>query len=66
MAMENRSDSWEYRRKFYLQPDSANPVKLWVNDFDQNGNPDDILSKTVKGKDMPVFLKHDLNFKCRY
>ncbi|HET7000077.1 MAG TPA: FG-GAP-like repeat-containing protein [Puia sp.] len=48
---------------FYLQPDSAAPVKLWVNDYDQNGNMDNILSRTVDGKDMPVFLKHDLEFQ---
>ena len=24
---------------FYLHPDSANPVKFWVNDFDHNGIP---------------------------
>ena len=45
---------------FYLHPDSLNPVKLWVNDFDQNGNIDNVLTRTVHGKDMPVFLKHDL------
>lgn len=44
----------------YLSVDSANPVKLWVNDFDQNNIPDKVLSKTVDGKDMPVFLKRDL------
>jgi hypothetical protein len=48
---------------FYLHPDSANPVKLWVNDYDQNGNMDNILSKTIGGKDMPVFLKHDMEFQ---
>ncbi|MDP9040732.1 MAG: FG-GAP-like repeat-containing protein [Bacteroidota bacterium] len=48
---------------FYLQPDSARPVKLWVNDYDQNGNMDNILSRTVDGKDMPVFLKHDMEFQ---
>ncbi|MEJ0083354.1 MAG: hypothetical protein WDM78_20935 [Puia sp.] len=48
---------------FYLQPDSAAPVKLWVNDYDQNGNMDNILSRTVDGKDMPVFLKHDMEFQ---
>jgi hypothetical protein len=48
---------------FYLHPDSAAPVKLWVNDFDQNGNIDNILSRTVGGKDMPVFLKHDMEFQ---
>jgi hypothetical protein len=45
---------------FYLQPDEKNPVKLWVNDFNQNGNADKILTRTVDGKDMPVFLKHDM------
>ncbi|MDP4251073.1 MAG: VCBS repeat-containing protein [Bacteroidota bacterium] len=45
---------------FYLHPDSANPVKLWVNDFDDNGNMDNILTRTIQGKDMPVFLKKDM------
>jgi enediyne biosynthesis protein E4 len=48
---------------FYLHPDSANPVKLWVNDYDQNGNMDNILSRTVDGKDVPVFLKHDMEIQ---
>jgi enediyne biosynthesis protein E4 len=48
---------------FYLRPDSARPVKLWVNDYDQNGNIDNILSRTIDGKDMPVFLKHDMEFQ---
>jgi len=45
---------------FYLRPDSAHPVKLWLNDFDQNGITDKILTRTVDGKDMPVFLKHEM------
>ncbi len=45
---------------FYLQPDERNPVKLWINDFNQNGNSDKILTRTVNEKDMPVFLKHDM------
>jgi hypothetical protein len=45
---------------FYLHPDDTHPVKLWVNDFDQNGVTDKILTYTVDGKDKPVFLKHDL------
>ncbi|MBS1932524.1 MAG: VCBS repeat-containing protein, partial [Bacteroidetes bacterium] len=45
---------------FYLHPDSANPVKLWINDFDQNGTKDNIMSRTVNGKDVPVFLKHEM------
>ncbi|MEO8821582.1 MAG: VCBS repeat-containing protein [Ginsengibacter sp.] len=45
---------------FYLNPDSAKPVKLWIDDFNQNSNLNKILTYTVNGKDMPVFLKHDL------
>ena len=45
---------------FYLHPDENNPVKLWLNDFDQNGITDKIMTYTVDGKDKPVVLKHDL------
>ena len=45
---------------FYLQPDSSKPVKLWLNDFDQNGDMDKVLTYTIEEKDMPVFLKRDL------
>lgn len=45
---------------FYLRPDSASPVKLWLNDFDQNGITDKVLTRTINGKDVPVFLKHEM------
>ena len=45
---------------FYLRPDKNTPVKLWVNDFDQNNSTDRILTSTIDGKDMPVFMKHEM------
>ncbi|MEP6711433.1 MAG: VCBS repeat-containing protein [Ferruginibacter sp.] len=45
---------------FYLHPDSAHPVKLWINDFNQNGTSDKVLTYTVDGKDKPVFLKREV------
>lgn len=45
---------------FYLRPDKGRPVKLWVNDFDQNNSRDRILTSTINGKDMPVFMKHEM------
>jgi hypothetical protein len=45
---------------FYLKPDSSAPVKLWVNDFSNNVIPEKILTRTVQGKDVPVFLKREL------
>jgi len=45
---------------FYLHPDALHPVKLWLNDFDKNGETDKIITYTVGNKDLPVNLKHDL------
>jgi hypothetical protein len=45
---------------FYLHPDSSNPVKLWINDFNKNNKLDKFLTYTVDGRDMPVFLKKEI------
>ncbi|RFM25928.1 CRTAC1 family protein [Deminuibacter soli] len=45
---------------FCLRPDSAHPAKLWLGDFDGNGSTDKIVTRTVNGKDMPFFLKQDM------
>jgi enediyne biosynthesis protein E4 len=45
---------------FYLNPSENKPVKLWMNDFDKNGEMDKIMTYTIDGKDMPVFLKRDM------
>ncbi len=48
-----------YGSNFYLRPDSLHPVRLWINDFDMNGLPDKVFSRTVDGNDVPVFLKKE-------
>jgi hypothetical protein len=45
---------------FYLQPDKKNPVKIWMNDFNKNGNIDKIITRTVDNRDVPVFLKDEM------
>ena len=45
---------------FYLHPTSEAPVKLWIADFDNNGEADKLLTRRVDGKDKPVFLKNDI------
>lgn len=45
---------------FNLRPDEKNPLKLCYGDFDDNGRIDKIITKTVNGKDKPVFMKRDL------
>ena len=44
----------------YLKPTPDAPVKLWMNDFDGNESLDKILTRTVNGKDVPVFLKAEM------
>jgi hypothetical protein len=48
-----------YGSNFYLHPDPQHPVKLWMNDFDMNTLPDKVFSRTIDGKDVPVFLKRE-------
>jgi len=45
---------------FYLQADATHPVKLWMNDFDNNGTIDKIFTKTIDEKDLPVFMKREI------
>ena len=45
---------------FYLHPDRDHPVKLWVKDFDNNGTVDQFLTRSIDGRDMPVFLKREI------
>jgi hypothetical protein len=44
----------------FFRPAEQNPIKLWLNDFDNNGSKEKIMTKTIDGKDYPVFLKHNL------
>ena len=43
-----------------LQDEKYLPLKLWINDFDNNGMPEKILSRTVNGLDMPIMMKRDI------
>ncbi len=45
---------------FYLKPGKETPVKLFLNDFDNNGQLDKIITRTIDGKDKPVFMKGEL------
>ena len=45
---------------FYLHPTKDEPVKLWLNDYDMNGNLEKIVTQTVNKRDVTVFLKHDI------
>ncbi|MNF36359.1 FG-GAP repeat protein [compost metagenome] len=37
-----------------------NPMKLFVNDFDSNGTIEQIATRSIDGKDLPISLKQEL------
>jgi hypothetical protein len=39
---------------------ATNPMRLFVNDFDNNGTIEQIATRSINGKDMPVNLKQDV------
>ncbi|WP_346861853.1 VCBS repeat-containing protein [uncultured Draconibacterium sp.] len=54
LVLGNRGDN------MYLKADNASPVKMYINDFDNNGAIEQILTRKVEGKDKPVALKKEL------
>jgi len=45
---------------FNQHPTTEAPLKLFVTDFDGNGSIDKIMTKTYEQRDVPVFMKRDL------
>jgi enediyne biosynthesis protein E4 len=39
---------------------ASNPMKMFVNDYDSNGTIEQITTRTINGKDIPVHLKQEL------
>ncbi|WMN10862.1 VCBS repeat-containing protein [Marivirga salinae] len=45
---------------FYFSATDEKPVKIWLEDFDSNGDKDKILTRTIDGKDMPIQQKGEM------
>jgi enediyne biosynthesis protein E4 len=45
---------------FFFSGSPEAPAKLWVNDFDNNGTVEKIVTRSINGRDMPVALKKEL------
>jgi enediyne biosynthesis protein E4 len=37
-----------------------NPIKMWINDFDNNGTIEQIVTRNFNGKDFPLHMKKEL------
>jgi hypothetical protein len=44
----------------YIKASRKAPVKMFVNDFDNNGSIEQIFTRHVEGKDKPIALKREL------
>ena len=51
---------------FYLKPNEKNPVKIWFTDFDRSGTTQQFITRTIAGKNMPVFLRKDITEQFPY
>ncbi|MBX9782076.1 MAG: VCBS repeat-containing protein [Chitinophagaceae bacterium] len=45
---------------FYLQVNDQNPASLYLYDFDQNGLPEKVLSRTINNREVPVFMRREM------
>lgn len=41
-------------------PTEKNSIKIFINDFDNNGTIEQIVTQTIDGKDTPIIMKHEL------
>lgn len=53
-VLGNRGTNTTYK------PVTGNPLKLFINDFDNNGTIEQIATRSVNGKDLPLNLKQEL------
>ncbi|TRZ43342.1 CRTAC1 family protein [Robertkochia solimangrovi] len=42
------------------RPTMESPMKIWVNDFDNNGSIEQVVTRTINGKDYPVHMQKEL------
>ncbi|RTY71479.1 MULTISPECIES: VCBS repeat-containing protein [unclassified Flavobacterium] len=54
LILGNRGTNMPYK------PTKGNPLKLFTNDFDNNGTIEQIATRSVNGKDLPIHLKQEL------
>jgi hypothetical protein len=47
----------------FIKVSSLNPVKMFINDFDNNGTIEQILTRFTEGKDKPISLKREITMQ---
>ncbi len=49
-----------YGKNFYLKASDEEPLFLWIQDFDNNGSIEKLITNRRDGKDYPVYVKRDM------
>lgn len=44
----------------FYQTSAKNPVKVYINDFDNNGTIEQIFTRNINGRDVPIHLRREL------
>ncbi|MCH9659577.1 MAG: VCBS repeat-containing protein [Bacteroidetes bacterium] len=47
-------------QNLHYQPTEEQVMKIWVNDFDNNGTIEQIVTQRLNGKDMPIHQKQEI------
>ena len=47
-------------KNLHYIPSEENEIKIWVNDFDNNGTIEQIMTQTIDGRDMPLHQKKEI------
>ncbi|MBT8272037.1 MAG: VCBS repeat-containing protein, partial [Bacteroidia bacterium] len=47
-------------KNIHYQPDVDRPMRMWINDFDNNGTIEQIMTQTIEGKDYPLHQKREI------
>lgn len=63
--IEKEGNTWQFALGNFglnsmFEASTANPISLYVNDFDKNGSVEALYTKNENGKDFPYHLKGDL------
>jgi len=51
---------------FYLKPDSLHPAALWINYFGVDGSIQQLMTRTVDNRNVPVFMKRSMEDQFAY
>ena len=51
---------------FSIKGSFEEPVKIWIKDFDGNQTIEKIVTRTIKGKDKPIFLKREFTSQLNH